>query len=116
VGSLLTGLAGLPTVIVIAAVAATFVFLTDFTSNTAVAAMAMPLLSGIADGLGQPPLLLMRVAALGCSMAFLLPVSTPPNALVFASGAVTVREMAQAGIWVDLLSIAVITVVALTQL
>jgi sodium-dependent dicarboxylate transporter 2/3/5 len=97
-------------VLVVATVAATFVFLTDFTSNTAVAAMAMPLLAGIAHGLGQPPLLLMHVAALGCSMAFLLPVSTPPNALVFATGEITVAQMAKAGIWVDLMSIAVLTV------
>ncbi len=110
VGSLLHGLAGQPTLVIVAVVAATFVFLTDFTSNTAVAAMAMPLLAGIAEGVGQPPLLLMQVAALGCSMAFLLPVSTPPNALVFATGAVTVREMMKAGIWVDLLSIGLITV------
>jgi sodium-dependent dicarboxylate transporter 2/3/5 len=110
VGDLLRGLAGQPRVVIVGVVAATFVFLTDFTSNTAVAAMAMPLMAGIADGMGQPPLLLMRVVALGCSMAFLLPVSTPPNALVFATGAVSVREMMKAGILVDLLSIAVITV------
>lgn len=110
VGNLLSGLAGQPRVVVVATVAATFVFLTDFTSNTAVAAMAMPLLAGIAQGLGQPPLLLMHVAALGCSMAFLLPVSSPPNALVFATGEITVAHMAKAGIWVDLMSIAVLTV------
>lgn len=110
VGSLLSGLAGQPRVVVVATVAATFVFLTDFTSNTAVAAMAMPLMAGIAEGLRLPPLLLMHLAALGCSMAFLLPVSTPPNALVFATGEVTVAQMAKAGIWVDLMSIAVLTV------
>jgi len=109
VGGLLHGLAGQPRVVIVAVVAATFVFLTDFTSNTAVAAMAMPLMAGIAEGVGQPPLLLMQVAALGCSMAFLLPVSTPPNALVFATGTVSVGDMAKAGIWVDLLSITLIT-------
>jgi sodium-dependent dicarboxylate transporter 2/3/5 len=110
VGGLLAGLAGQPKLVVVATVAATFVFLTDFTSNTAVAAMAMPLMAGIAEGLRLPPLLLMHVAALGCSMAFLLPVSTPPNALVFATGRVTVAQMARAGIVVDLVSIVVITV------
>jgi sodium-dependent dicarboxylate transporter 2/3/5 len=72
--------------------------------------MAMPLLAGIAAGLGQPPLLLMRVAALGTSMAFCLPVATPPNALVFATGRVTVPQMARAGVWMNLGAMLVITV------
>jgi sodium-dependent dicarboxylate transporter 2/3/5 len=110
VGSLLSSLAGQPRVVVVGVVAAAFVFLTDFASNTAVAAMAMPLMAGIAEGLRLPPLLLMHIAAIGCSMAFLLPVSTPPNALVFATGELTVGQMARAGIVVDLMSIAVITV------
>jgi sodium-dependent dicarboxylate transporter 2/3/5 len=110
IGELIQGVAGQPRLLVVAAVALTFTALTEFTSNTAVAAMAMPLLAGVAEGLGQPPLVLMHVAALASSMAFLLPVSTPPNAVVFSSGHVTVGQMAKAGIWLDLVAVAAITV------
>jgi len=110
IGGFLTHFAGQPRIVVVFAVATLFIWLTEITSNTAIAAMAMPLLAGIAAGLGQPPLLLMRVAALGTSMAFCLPVATPPNALVFATGRVTVPQMARAGVWMNLGAMLVITV------
>jgi sodium-dependent dicarboxylate transporter 2/3/5 len=110
IGGLLTHFAGQPRIVVVFAVATLFIWLTEITSNTAIAAMAMPLLAGIAAGLGQPPLLLMRVAALGTSMAFCLPVATPPNALVFATGRVTVPQMVRAGVWMNLGAMLVITV------
>lgn len=110
IGGLLTHFAGQPRVVVVFAVATLFIWLTEITSNTAIAAMAMPLLAGIAEGLGQPPLLLMRVAALGTSMAFCLPVATPPNALVFSTGRVTVPQMVRAGIWMNLAAMVAITI------
>jgi len=110
IGGFLTHFAGQPRVVVVFAVATLFIWLTEVTSNTAVAAMAMPLLAGIAEGLGQPPLLLMRVAAIGVSMAFCLPVATPPNALVFSSGQVTVPQMVRAGVWMNLAAMAVVTI------
>ena len=110
VGELLSGLAGQPRLVVVLAVATTFVWMSELTSNTAVAAMAMPLLAGLAEGLGEPPLLLMRVAILANSLAFCLPVGTPPNAVVFASGAVTMPQMMRAGVWMNGATIVVITV------
>jgi sodium-dependent dicarboxylate transporter 2/3/5 len=110
-GSQLGGLRGVPIPLVLLATAALFVFLTELTSNTATAALAMPLMVGVAVGLGFEPLALMTVAALAASMAFMLPVATPPNAIVFGSGAVSPGNMARAGIFLNFLSIGIITAV-----
>jgi sodium-dependent dicarboxylate transporter 2/3/5 len=72
--------------------------------------MAMPIMAGAAVGLGVEPLLLMGTAALAASMAFMLPVATPPNAIVFASGYITIPQMSRAGFFLNLLAIALITV------
>ena len=111
VGSLLQGMAGQPRVVVVFIVATVFVGLSELASNAAVAAMAMPLLAGIAPAVGQPPLLLMEVAALASSISFLMPVSTPPNTVAYSTGYVSVRQMMKAGIWLDLLSITLLTIV-----
>jgi sodium-dependent dicarboxylate transporter 2/3/5 len=106
----LGGLAGAPTVLVILGVTLFFVLLTELTSNTATAAMAMPLAASLAPALGVPVLALMAAAALGSAMGFMLPVGTPPNALAYGSGAVSVREMARAGIWLDVAGAVLITI------
>ncbi len=106
----LAGLAGAPAVLVIGAVTLFFVLLTELTSNTATAAMAMPLAAALAPALGAEPLALMAAAALGSAMGFMLPVGTPPNALAYGSGAVTRGEMARAGVWLDVVGAVVITV------
>ena len=108
-GSQLGGLRGVPFPVVVLATAGLFVFLTELTSNTATAALGMPLMVGVGAGLGLAPLPLMTAAALAASMAFMLPVATPPNAIVFGSRAVSPKDMARAGILLNLLSIAVIT-------
>jgi len=72
-----------PILVHILAVATLIIFLTELTSNTATSAMVMPILSVIAIGLGQNPLLLIIPAAIVASCAFMLPVATPPNAIVF---------------------------------
>jgi sodium-dependent dicarboxylate transporter 2/3/5 len=105
----LGGLAGAPTVIVVAVVTLFFVLLTELTSNTATAAMGMPLAASLAPALGVEPVALMAAAALGSALGFMLPVGTPPNALAFGTGAVSVRDMARAGIWLDLAGAALIT-------
>jgi sodium-dependent dicarboxylate transporter 2/3/5 len=97
--------------VVVLAVAALFVFLTEITSNTATSTMAMPVMAGVAAGLAIGPLTLMATAALAASMAFMLPVATPPNALVFGSGYLTIPQMARAGFWMNLLAIAAVTIV-----
>jgi sodium-dependent dicarboxylate transporter 2/3/5 len=111
IGGRLETLRGAPFPVVILATTALFVFLTELTSNTATSALGMPLIAGVALGLGVPPLPLMAAAALAASMAFMLPVATPPNAIVFGSGTLRPVHMAKAGIWLNLLAIAVITLV-----
>lgn len=103
-----------PIIILIIAVTTLIIFLTELTSNTATSAMVMPILSAVAIGLGQSPLLLIIPAAVAASCAFMLPVATPPNAIVFGSGYVTIPQMARSGIGLNLIGI--VLVVAVTYL
>jgi solute carrier family 13 (sodium-dependent dicarboxylate transporter), member 2/3/5 len=98
VGTLLAGLGDLPTLAMIAIVAATVLLLTELTSNTATTAALVPVVAGTAVVLGIDPLLLTIPAALAASCAFALPVATPPNAIVFGTGYVTIPQMVRAGI------------------
>jgi sodium-dependent dicarboxylate transporter 2/3/5 len=109
IGGVVGVLGNVPTIVVVLAVTTLIVFLTEVTSNTATATMAMPVVAGAAMGLGMEPLLPMAAVALAASMAFMLPVATPPNAMVFASGYVTIPQMSRAGLWLNVFSIAAIT-------
>jgi sodium-dependent dicarboxylate transporter 2/3/5 len=95
-------------------VTAVIVFLTELTSNTATAAAFLPILGPLAIALGENPLLLAVPAALGASCAFMMPVATPPNAIVYGSGYVTIPQMARAGLALNLLFTALITLLAYT--
>jgi len=112
IGSGLSGLAGAPVWAVVLAVSALLVFLTELTSNTATALAFLPILGGAAGGLGVDPLVLLVPAAFATSCAFMLPVATPPNAIVFGSGRVTVSQMARAGLALNVVSIALATAAA----
>jgi sodium-dependent dicarboxylate transporter 2/3/5 len=112
IGGSVEGLTGVPTVVLFLVIAALFVFLTEITSNAATATMAMPIMAGAAIGLGQPALPFMATATLAASMAFMLPVATPPNAIVFGSGLLTIPQMVRAGFGLNLLSIVIVTLVA----
>jgi sodium-dependent dicarboxylate transporter 2/3/5 len=112
IGGSVADMAGVPTVVVVLVVATLFVFLTEITSNTATSTMAMPIMAGVAGGLATNPLTLMSAAALSASMAFMLPVATPPNAIVFGSGYLTIGRMAGSGFWLNLMAIAAITAAA----
>ena len=103
-----------PILVLVIAVATLIIFLTELTSNTATSAMVMPILSAVAIGLGQNPLLLVVPAAVAASCAFMLPVATPPNAIVFGSGYVTIPQMVKSGLGLNIIGI-VITV-AITYL
>jgi len=85
------------------------IFLTEMTSNTATTAMVLPILGSMAIGLGKAPLILMAPAAICASCAFILPVATPPNAIVFGSGYIRIPQMAKAGFFLNIISIFVIT-------
>ena len=108
IGTQGTALAGLPAVAVVLAVVVGMVFLTELTSNTASTAALVPILAALAPGLGLPPIALAVPAALAASFAFMLPVATPPNAVVFGSGRVALRDMARAGLVLNLVGVVVL--------
>jgi len=108
-GQQVTGLGALPTVLLVAAVVAIVLFLTEITSNTATAATFIPVLGGVAVGIGADPMTLLIPAALAATCAFMMPVGTPPNAIVFSSGAVTMAQMARGGLVLNLVGILLIT-------
>ena len=110
IGSQVGLLSNAPIVVLIIAVTTLIIFLTELTSNTATAAMVMPILSAVAIGLGQSPLLLIIPAAIAASCAFMLPVATPPNAIVFGSGYVTIPQMAKSGFGLNVLGIILVVV------
>jgi sodium-dependent dicarboxylate transporter 2/3/5 len=112
-GNAMSGLGTLPLVLIVVAVTAVLVFLTELTSNTASAATFLPILAAVAVGIGENPLLLVVPAALAASCAFMMPVATPPNAIVYGSGHVTVPQMARAGIVLNLLFIVALPLFAL---
>jgi sodium-dependent dicarboxylate transporter 2/3/5 len=114
IGSAVSTLEAVPVVLIIAFVAALVIFLTEVTSNTATATMAMPIMAGAAIGLGIDPLVTMSAAALAASMAFMLPVATPPNAIVFGSGYITIPQMSRAGLVLNLCAIVLITLAGST--
>jgi sodium-dependent dicarboxylate transporter 2/3/5 len=111
IGTGVGALDAVPTVVIIAAVVTLVVFLTELTSNIATTNMAMPIMACAAVGLDIPPLMLMATAALAASMAFMLPVATPPNAIVFGSGYLTVPQMSRAGLVLNLIAIVAITMI-----
>lgn len=88
------------------------VFLTEFASNTASAALLIPVFAAIAEGMGLSPVMLTTVTAVAASCAFMLPVATPPNAIVFGSGYIRQQEMMKAGLWINLSCIAIIVLYA----
>ena len=94
-----------PSWLLVLAVALLVIFLTELTSNTATTATLLPILAGIAEGLGMHPFLLIVPATLAASCAFMMPVATPPNAIVFGSGRVRLPEMARAGLWLNLVGV-----------
>lgn len=116
IGGTLGGVQAWPLLLVVVLVTALLVFLTELTSNTAVAAAFLPLVASLAIGLGENPLLLAAPAVIGASCAFMLPVATPPNAIVYSSGYVTVPQMARSGFWLNLMFIVLITILTYTAL
>ncbi len=109
----LTLFQGAPLPLFIAAVALLLVILTEFASNTASAAMSIPILAATATSLGMSPLLLCIPATIAASCAFMLPAATPPNAIVFGTGYFTIPQMLRAGIGVNLIGIVLVTLFTL---
>lgn len=84
------------------------VFLTEFTSNTATAALMTPIFISVAEGLGLPPVSLAAIVACSASCAFMLPIATPPNAIVFSTGYIKQSEMVKVGFILNIISTVVI--------
>jgi sodium-dependent dicarboxylate transporter 2/3/5 len=110
----LAGIGGVSLVVLLLIVATVVVFLTEVTSNTATATVFIPIMISLGLTLDVSPLSLMATTALAASFAFMLPVATPPNAVVFGSGYVTIPQMSRVGFWLNLLGI--VALVVLTYL
>ena len=112
IGDSVTGLRSVHPLLLVLIVTAVITFLTEFTSNTATAAAFLPIASSLAVGAGMNPLVMAMAAGLAASNGFMMPVGTPPNAIVFASGKLTIPEMARAGFLIDVLFIFLLTFAA----
>ena len=96
-------------IVIIAAVTLLVIFLTELTSNTATASLTLPIMAALAGAMQIHPFGLMVSTVIAASFAFMLPVATPPNAIIFSSRYVTIPQMMKAGIWLNLLGAILIT-------
>jgi solute carrier family 13 (sodium-dependent dicarboxylate transporter), member 2/3/5 len=114
IGNSLVGLGSWPVLGLVLAITLLIIFLTELTSNIATTATFLPLVAALAVSVNRPPLLLAIPAVIAASYAFMMPVATPPNAIVFSSGAIRMPEMVRAGIWLNLIgTVAIIAIVYL---
>jgi sodium-dependent dicarboxylate transporter 2/3/5 len=113
-GTWTSGWQALPIAVVVVLITLGIVFLTELTSNTATTATFLPVVASVAVGMGQAPMVLVLPAVIAASCAFMLPVGTPPNAIVFASGLVPLPRMARVGLVLNLLFAALIPLVVLS--
>ncbi|WP_417884998.1 SLC13 family permease [Zunongwangia sp.] len=111
IGEQLSNLENLPLFLLLLILVSAMNFLTEVTSNTATTAMLLPILAPMALALNLHPYLLMVGATLAASCAFMLPVATPPNAVVFGSGHLRIADMMKTGFWLNIFSILIITLI-----
>lgn len=109
IGLKLELIAHFPLIWMVVAVCFMLTFLTEVTSNTAIATLFMPILAATALSMHTNPMVLMIPATISASFAFMMPVATPPNAIIFASGYVTVPQMARVGLVLNLIGIVLVT-------
>ncbi|MBE0380421.1 SLC13 family permease [Pseudoalteromonas prydzensis] len=114
IAHMIEGASAIPLVLSVLAIATLITFLTEITSNTATAAGFLPLLGPVAESVTGTPLVWVIPAAIACSCAFMMPVATPPNAIVFGSGQIQIRDMIKAGFVLNLIAIVLITLVTMT--
>ncbi|RKQ18189.1 hypothetical protein D8M05_01945 [Oceanobacillus bengalensis] len=108
-GTQLTSLQDVNLLVVVLIVTTLVIFLTEITSNTATATMMYPIMAALAVALDVHPLVLMVAASLAASCAFMLPVATPPNAVVFGSGYLRIPDMAKTGFLLNVVAIVLVT-------
>ncbi|UCB55042.1 MAG: anion permease, partial [Thiotrichales bacterium] len=109
IGQQFVGMQDLNLTTLVAGISSIVVFLTEVTSNTATSQILLPVVASVAKQIDINPLLLMLPVTLSASMAFMMPVATPPNAIVFASGQLRIRDMIKTGFIINLIAIALIT-------
>jgi len=109
IGNQLTSLVGVSVFVLVLVLIASVNFLTEITSNMATTAMLLPVLVSLATVLNIHPYILLVSATLAASCAFMLPVATPPNAIVFGSGYLNIGDMVKKGIWMNIISIILLT-------
>lgn len=109
IGGQLHGLTVLPPVLMTASISTMMTFVTELTSNTATTQMILPILGALAIAINRNPFFLMVPATLSASCAFMMPVATPPNAIVFGTGRLRIIDMAKTGIILNLIGVVLIT-------
>lgn len=102
---------GISPLLIVIVITIFVLFLTEITSNTATATMILPILATLSVAIHVHPLLLMVPAAMAANCAYMLPVGTPPNAIVFGTGKITIKKMATVGFWVNMVSVLIIVLV-----
>ena len=113
IGVELQGIGTLPLIVIVMSVATLIIFLTELTSNTATVATFLPVAGAVAIQSGYDPIVLAVPVTLAASCAFMLPVATPPNAIVFGSGLLTIPKMMRAGFAINVMGILVVTMAAM---
>ena len=108
ISSRLTSLEGIGLIGFVTIVTLLVIFLTEVTSNTATATLMVPIMGSAAVAMGVHPFATIIAACLAASFAFMLPCATPPNAIVFSSGAIRIVDMVKAGVWLNFIGAAVI--------
>lgn len=100
--------------LIILATTLSIIFLTEVTSNTATTAAFLPIMGAVSVGIGYSPMVLVIPVALAASMAFMMPVATPPNAIVFSYKELKVKDMMRAGIWLNMITVGLIYTVMMS--
>ncbi len=109
-GNQLTVFAGLTPFLLIVLICLSMTFLTEVTSNTATTEMILPILAAVAVATDLHPFMLMIPATISASCAFMMPVATPPNAIIFGSNRVRILDMAKIGVWLNLIAIIIVAI------
>jgi sodium-dependent dicarboxylate transporter 2/3/5 len=112
-GELLSILGGWPVAALVVLVTLAMIFLTELTSNTASAATFLPIGAALALAVGADPMLFAAPLVIAASCAFMLPVATPPNAIVYGGGMITIAQMSRVGLWLNLIGVVAISSLAL---
>ncbi|GHF19764.1 di- and tricarboxylate transporter [Kordiimonas sediminis] len=108
-GQEMAALGSIPMLFIIMSIVAMVIFLTELTSNTATTAALVPVLAALATSSGYDPIMLAAPTAMAASCAFMLPVATGPNAVIFSTGHINVPDMVRSGLWLNILGVFVVT-------